>query len=581
MASLHAGALLARRYRLIDQIGAGGMSVIWRARDEVLDRVVAIKVLAPSLAADAKFREMVREEARAAAQLVHPHVTSVHDYGETVAPDGSVTAFVVMELLAGEELEARLTAGPLPWPESVEICAQVAEALAAAHRLGIVHRDITPANIMMTSVGAKVLDFGIATHVGAPDEDEDGETFGTPAYVAPERLDGTPAQPATDIYSLGVLLYETLTGRVPFPATTWEDLTEALANGAQPPPLEGVPNLPLVVSDICMRCLARDPYARPTAHQVGMALRGQLQPADPQAATMLSPTVTLPAIVVPPAGPDPEPVVEADREAVPVGAGITAVPAGPPSAGPAPAGPAPAGPAPAGPGKDVPHRHPGAAHIPAADRTDHAGDRTDRAADRAHRTGDAADRGQPPPGGTGAWPAPGPSGSRWGRSPARIAVLATAAVVVLTVVALIGSSLGDPGPEPHTLPTAGGPPTDPDTVDPDGEEPAPSPSSMPYRTGTPAPTVAASPTVSEAVDRLDQVIDEGLASSDIEDHVATDLRNYIRNLRAALLSGPVDLAARSQELRDKVAVRVNEGTISRAYAGELDAALVELSTAVV
>src|ERR687893_247754 len=106
MAALSAGGLLARRYRLIDRIGAGGMSVIWRARDEVLDRVVAVKVLAASLAADARFRDMVREEARAAAQLVHPHVATVHDYGETVAPDGTITSFVVMELLRGEALEA-------------------------------------------------------------------------------------------------------------------------------------------------------------------------------------------------------------------------------------------------------------------------------------------------------------------------------------------------------------------------------------------------------------------------------------------------------------------------------------------
>ncbi|MFY1695582.1 MULTISPECIES: serine/threonine-protein kinase [unclassified Solwaraspora] len=293
MASLHAGELLARRYRLIDRIGAGGMSVIWRARDEVLDRVVAIKVLAASLAADARFRSLVREEARSAAQLIHPHVTAVHDYGEAVAPDGTVTAFVVMELLSGEELDARLTAGPLPWPAAVEICAQVAEALAAAHRLGIVHRDVTPANIMMTAIGAKVLDFGIATQVGAPDEDEEGETFGTPAYVAPERLDGRPAQPATDVYSLGVLLYETLSGRVPYPADTWEDLNQALAG--EIPPLT-VTGLPAPVVDICLRCLSRDPLRRPTAHQIGAALRDQLLPADPQAATMLAPTMTLPTV---------------------------------------------------------------------------------------------------------------------------------------------------------------------------------------------------------------------------------------------------------------------------------------------
>ncbi|MFV2021236.1 serine/threonine-protein kinase [Micromonospora sp. LOL_023] len=292
MSSLHAGELLARRYRLIDRIGAGGMSVIWRARDEVLDRVVAVKVLAASLAADARFRSMVREEARSAAQLIHPHVTAVHDYGEAVAPDGTVTAFVVMELLSGEELDARLTAGPLPWPAAVEICAQIAEALAAAHRLGIVHRDVTTANIMMTPTGAKVLDFGIATQVGAPDEDEEGETFGTPAYVAPERLDGRPTQPATDVYSLGVLLYETLTGRVPYPADTWEDLHRALSE--EIPPLE-VPGLPAPVAQICLRCLSREPQSRPTAHQVAAALRDQLLPADPQAGpTTASQSATAP-----------------------------------------------------------------------------------------------------------------------------------------------------------------------------------------------------------------------------------------------------------------------------------------------
>ncbi|PTA43431.1 serine/threonine-protein kinase [Micromonospora sp. RP3T] len=306
-ATLQAGRLLARRYRLIDRIGAGGMSVIWRARDEVLDRVVAVKVLAPSLAADARFRDMVREEARSAAQLDHPHVTAVHDYGETVAPDGSITSFVVMELLSGEELEHRLTEGPLPWAAAVETGAQVAEALAAAHRLGIVHRDVTPANVMMTGVGAKVLDFGIATRVGAPDEDEDGGTFGTPAYVAPERLDGAPAQPATDVYSLGVLLFETLTGQPPYPADTWEQLSAALAENA-PPTLDDVPGLPRPVAEICLRCLARDPRDRPTAHRVAAVLRDQLLPADPQAATMLAPTMTLPALsraAAPPTQPVP------------------------------------------------------------------------------------------------------------------------------------------------------------------------------------------------------------------------------------------------------------------------------------
>ncbi|MET7705288.1 protein kinase [Micromonospora sp. NPDC005413] len=313
-AALHPGRLLARRYRLLDQIGAGGMSVIWRARDEVLDRVVALKVLAPSLAADARFRGMVREEARAAAQLVHPHVTSVHDYGETVAPDGSITSFVVMELLSGEELELRLTEGPLPWTEAVEVGAQVADALAAAHRLGIVHRDITPANVMMTGTGVKVLDFGIATRIGAPDEDEDGETFGTPAYVAPERLDGAPAQPSTDVYSLGVLLHEALTGRVPYPADTWEQLSAALASGP-PPTLAELPELPPPVVQICLRSLARNPADRPTARQVATALRDQLLPVDPPEVTVRVPTRPLPP------HPVGVPTAAGETAAVPAGAG--------------------------------------------------------------------------------------------------------------------------------------------------------------------------------------------------------------------------------------------------------------------
>jgi eukaryotic-like serine/threonine-protein kinase len=308
MSTLTPGALLARRYRLIDRVGAGGMSVIWRARDEVLDRTVAVKVLSAALAADARFRDLVRDEARAAAQLVHPHVATVHDYAETVAPDGTVTAFVVLELLTGEELEARLTEGPLPWPVAVRVCAEVAEALAAAHRLGIVHRDVTPANVMMTPTGAKVLDFGIATRVGAPDDDADGETFGTPAYVAPERLDGTPAQPATDSYALGVLLYETLTGRVPVPAETWEDLTRAWSAGHAPTPPE-VPGLPPAVVELCLRCLARDPLDRPTAHAAAAELRAAIAPPPPAALPPPSPPQSSP----PPSSPAPEPAPRQSR----------------------------------------------------------------------------------------------------------------------------------------------------------------------------------------------------------------------------------------------------------------------------
>jgi len=274
---LSAGDLLARRYRLIDRIGAGGMSVIWRARDEVLDRVVAVKVLAPELAADPQLRRLVRDEARNTAHLVHPHVAAVHDYGEAYGQDGAPIAFVVFELLAGEPLTARLTAGPLPWSEAIEVCAEVADALAAAHRIGIVHRDVTPDNVMLTSVGAKVFDFGIATRIGAPDDDEDGATFGTPTYVAQERLDGVPAQPATDVYALGVMLFEMLTGQPPYRADTWDDLAR-VPRSAEPPVPAAVPGLPAEVAQLCRRCLAREPAARPTAHQVAEVLHGYVRP---------------------------------------------------------------------------------------------------------------------------------------------------------------------------------------------------------------------------------------------------------------------------------------------------------------
>ncbi|MBM7082751.1 serine/threonine-protein kinase [Micromonospora humidisoli] len=560
MAALNAGRLLARRYRLLDRIGAGGMSVIWRARDEVLDRVVAVKVLAPSLAADARFRDMVREEARSAAQLVHPHVTAVHDYGEALAPDGEITSFVVMELLTGEELEHRLSEGPLPWPEAVEIGAQVAEALAAAHRLGIVHRDITPANVMMTRVGAKVLDFGIATQVGTPDDDEDGGTFGTPAYVAPERLDGAPAQPSTDVYSLGVLLYETLTGQPPYLAETWEQLAAAIAD-ERPPVLDGVPGLPPVVVDVCLRCLARDPQERPTAHQVATALRDQLLPGDPQAATMLSPTVTLPAV----AGAD----APGDRPTAPVaGTGLAAAGAatgigaaaagGAGSAGPGD-GSAPAGRAAVG----------GAAGAGATTGTG---------------TPDARHAGPGGPGDTAAEPELLP--------PSRRPLVAVGVLVVLTAAAvLLLAPLLEPGT--HSPPVAGRTETPAGEPTPSRTQPAadPTPPPAPRRATTaPAPSRPPATTpdggqggggLTEAADRLRRLIDDGVRTGEVREDVGLDLRNVLANLTRSAAAGSSDVPAQVTALREKVTRRVDEGGITQAYGRQLDAAVRDLAATTV
>jgi eukaryotic-like serine/threonine-protein kinase len=226
MAVLSTGLPLANRYLLIEQLGTGGMAVVWRGFDDLLGRPVAVKVLNADIAADPSFRATIYREARSAARLSHPNITHVYDYGEANLPDGETVSYVVMELLEGKTLDDRLADGPLPWPEAVRVAAQVANALAAAHRRGIVHRDIAPANVMLTATGAKVLDFGIAALAGGRG-DVDGEMLGTPAYVAPERLEDAPAAPAADVYALGATLYEALAGQPPLPAKTWPALVEA------------------------------------------------------------------------------------------------------------------------------------------------------------------------------------------------------------------------------------------------------------------------------------------------------------------------------------------------------------------
>ncbi|WP_406044290.1 serine/threonine protein kinase [Micromonospora sp. NBC_00898] len=281
------------RYVLRERIGLGGMSEVWRADDEVLHRSVAVKALATQLAADPQLRATIQREARAAARLTHPNVTQVYDYGEATLPDGSVVPYLVMELVAGHTLADRLTAGPLAWPEAVRVAGQVAAALAAAHRIGVVHRDVKPGNVMLTETGAKVLDFGIATLAGPrhPLAGQTGELMmGTPAYFAPERMTPGPANPASDVYALGALLYRTLTGRAPLPVQTWDDVLDVQARRPPVPPLR-VPGLPADIADLTLACLSLDPARRPTATQLATRL-GAGQPADPP--TAILPTVTRP-----------------------------------------------------------------------------------------------------------------------------------------------------------------------------------------------------------------------------------------------------------------------------------------------
>jgi serine/threonine-protein kinase len=247
------------RYRLVERVGTGAASAVWRGWDEHLGRTVAIKVLGP----EREGSELARE-ARAAARLSNPHVGTVYDYGET--DDGS--AYLVMEFIDGPSLAQRLKSGVLSWRAAVELCADVADGLCAVHAAGLVHRDVKPANVMLCPTGAKLVDFGISAEIGeSADEAPDGCVVGTPAYVAPERLAGSPAMPAADVYALGLLLYRALTGWLPWDVDSRSAVLRAHLM-TEPAPLPPIPGLPAEVAQDCVRCLAKDPLRRPSAPEL-------------------------------------------------------------------------------------------------------------------------------------------------------------------------------------------------------------------------------------------------------------------------------------------------------------------------
>ena len=263
--------MLDGRYRLDARLGAGGMSVVWRGHDLVLDREVAVKVLAGTAAASPAARERVRSEAQAAARLWHPHVTNVYDYGESPGDDGDPVPYVVMELLPGRTLSERLAEGPLSAPNALRTLAEVAAALAAAHAQDVVHRDVKPSNVMLTPSGAKVVDFGIAAVVGSAELDGDGLLLGTPAYLAPERLTAGQVTAASDVYALGLLIHRVLTNRLPWLVETTTAMLKAHVY-AEPTPLPPVEGVPPEVNELCDRCLAKEPSDRPTAEEAATIL---------------------------------------------------------------------------------------------------------------------------------------------------------------------------------------------------------------------------------------------------------------------------------------------------------------------
>src|SRR5437762_6112592 len=253
-------------YEIVGWLGAGGMGEVYRARDSRLGRDVALKLIPPSLAADETRVRRFEQEARAAGQLNHPNILAVHDIGvHAGAP------YIVTELLEGESLRSRLESGPLPARKAVDYARQTATGLAAAHDKGIVHRDIKPDNLFITADGRnKILDFGIAKlttpgddrlgRTGLPTETAEGMVVGTAGYMSPEQVRGEPVDARSDIFSLGTVLHEMLTGHPAFARATVADTMSAIL---KEDPSEALPdNVPPALTRIVGRCLEKAREAR-------------------------------------------------------------------------------------------------------------------------------------------------------------------------------------------------------------------------------------------------------------------------------------------------------------------------------
>ncbi|MEW2621321.1 PQQ-binding-like beta-propeller repeat protein [Streptomyces sp. NPDC048106] len=319
--------ILADRYRLVRLLGQGGMGEVWEARDEVLGRAVAVKVISVlagggSTADEARARFL--REARITAALQHPHIVTVHDLGTAATADGG-TPFLVMELLRGEGLEAAVRRGPVGGADTARWGAQICEALAEAHSVGVLHRDIKPANIFVASSGrVKVLDFGIARAADPSATDgrltRTGLVVGTAAYMAPEQARGYPEQ-RSDLYAVGCLLFELRTGRPPFTAPDTLGFLTAHLNDAPPAPSSVAPDISPAWDRLILRLLEKNPRDRyGSAGELADALReldGRPVPAAPAPSPRPGPADTA-------APPEAAPTVTATRLDAPGQTGRTA-----------------------------------------------------------------------------------------------------------------------------------------------------------------------------------------------------------------------------------------------------------------
>ncbi|HEY8183982.1 MAG TPA: protein kinase [Thermoanaerobaculia bacterium] len=299
-------------YRLIDRLGAGGMGEVWRAEDTRLLREVAIKILSERIANDPEWKARFLREARTIAQMNHPNIATIYSIEQEAEK-----LFIVMELVEGESLGTVLAKGPLPPADAVRIIRHVAEALAEAHEKGIVHRDVKPDNIIVGKRGTKVLDFGIAKQLvsttDSPTLTQAGLIVGTPFYMSPEQALGRPVDARSDLFSLGVVLYEALAGRRPYEG---ESVTETMMNiiMQEPPDLSVVaPSLPPSLADVVNRALQKKPERRfgSAGEMIDALSRVDFKPgakAPPKPSKVDVPTVAMPSAAPPSVAP-PQPAM--------------------------------------------------------------------------------------------------------------------------------------------------------------------------------------------------------------------------------------------------------------------------------
>jgi serine/threonine protein kinase len=252
------GELIAGRYELEKLVGSGGMSNVFRAHDRLLERTVALKILHEQYTRDEDYVERFRREARAVAQLAHPNIVTVIDRGEQEGRQ-----FIVFEYVDGENVKELLNRGPLEAREAIRLALQVARALSFAHERGLVHRDVKPQNVLLNEDGqAKVTDFGIARSLDVHGVTQTGTVLGTSDYIAPEQARGQKVDPKTDIYSLGVVLYELLSGEVPFSGDNFVAVAMRHVNDPVPSVLDRRPDCPVRLGLAIQRAMSKDPEDR-------------------------------------------------------------------------------------------------------------------------------------------------------------------------------------------------------------------------------------------------------------------------------------------------------------------------------